>query len=166
MTAPTPHDVLAMPAEFQATFEAQKAAHLQLMNPTLEQRRADLRTLHRMISENADALVEAVNQDYGCRCRFETRFAEIFLALEATLEASKSLKQWMKPRRRHLDVTQYPLAKAWTFPQPVGVVGIVVPWNFPIAMAIQPMIGAFAAGNRVMVKMSENSNQLAQTLSG
>jgi coniferyl-aldehyde dehydrogenase len=84
------------------------------------------------------------------------------MAQDAVLHTIKHLKKWMKPQKRHLDFSQFPTAKAWTFPQPVGVVGIVVPWNFPIAMALQPLICAFAAGNRVMIKMSENSNNLAQ----
>ena len=70
----------------------------------------------------------------------------------------------MRREKRSLDISQYPLASAWVQPQPLGVVGIVVPWNFPIAMAVQPMIGALAAGNRVMVKMSENSAHLARLL--
>ncbi len=148
--------------EFLPVFQQQQAAYLAEMNPSLKQRRADLAALHRMVTENSEALVDAVNKDFGVRSRFETRFAEIFLAQDAILSAMKSLRKWVKPQRRHLDPLQYPLAKAWTFPQPVGVVGIVVPWNFPIAMALQPLIGAFAAGNRVMIKMSENSENLAQ----
>lgn len=156
--------VQPIPEAFQTVFSRQRATYFQAMNPTLAQRRSSLRALHRLISENADALVEAVNKDYGCRSAFETRFAEIFLALDATLDAIKQLKMWLKPQKRHLDITQYPLAKAWTFPQPVGVVGVVVPWNFPIAMAFQPLIGILAAGNCAMVKMSENSNHLALLL--
>lgn len=157
-------DGVLIPEAFRTVFQAQQAAYLREMNPSLEQRQADLYTLCRLIAENADALMDAVNRDFGCRSRFETRFAEIFLAQEAALAAAKSLKKWLKPQKRHLDPMQYPLAKAWTFPQPVGVVGIVVPWNFPIAMAFQPLIGAFAAGNRVMIKMSENANHLASLL--
>ena len=157
-------DDIVIPEEFRTAFAAQRAAYLADMNPSLAQRRADLHALRRLIAENADALMDAVNRDFGCRCRFETRFAEIFLAQEAALATARSLKKWLKPARRHLDPTQYPFAKAWTFPQPVGVVGIVVPWNFPIAMAFQPLIGAFAAGNRAMIKMSENSNHLARLL--
>jgi coniferyl-aldehyde dehydrogenase len=70
----------------------------------------------------------------------------------------------MKPQKRRLDLTQYPLARARVLPQPVGVVGVVVPWNFPISMAFAPLTGIVAAGNRAMVKMSENSNNLARLL--
>ncbi|MGV0975419.1 MAG: coniferyl aldehyde dehydrogenase [Azonexus sp.] len=155
---------LLVPAEFRECYEHQHAAYRKNRNPTHAERVADLRTLHRLLVENQDALVDAVNKDFGCRCAFETKFAEIFMAQDATLDAIKNLKKWMKPQKRHLDPTQFPLARAWTFPQPVGVVGIVVPWNFPIAMAFQPLIGIFAAGNRAMIKMSGNSNHLALLL--
>ncbi|MBF7729271.1 coniferyl aldehyde dehydrogenase [Pseudomonas sp. N040] len=155
---------LSIPEEFQNVFTAQQAAYRKQMNPTLQERQADLRTLHRMIVENSDAIIAAINQDYGCRCTFETKFTEVLMAQDAALDAVKKLKKWIKPQKRHLDPTQFPLAKAWTFPQPVGVIGIVVPWNFPLAMAIQPLICAFAAGNRAMIKMSENSNHLALLL--
>ncbi|MBC9250964.1 coniferyl-aldehyde dehydrogenase [Pseudomonas alcaligenes] len=150
------------PADCQSLFLLQQAAHRNQLNPTLEQRRDDLRTLHRMLVENSEALVEAVNQDYGCRSKFETRMTEMLTCQDGILDAINALKKWMKPRKRHLDMGQFPLAKAWTFPQPVGVVGIVVPWNFPIAMAIAPLTGAFAAGNRSMIRMSLNSSHLAR----
>jgi len=155
---------IAIPAEFHAVFAAQQAAHRRQMNPALEERRADLRALHRMLVEHGEAMVEAVNEDYGCRSRFETRATELLVCQDGLLATIKDLKAWLKPQKRHLDVTQFPLAKAWTFPQPVGVVGIVVPWNFPIAMAFAPLTGIIAAGNRAMVKMSENSNRLAALL--
>ena len=155
---------LSMPEEFQNVYDAQQAAYKKHMNPTLEERQSDLRSLHRMITDNADAIIEAINSDYGCRCTFETKFTEVLMAQDAALDAVKKVKKWIKPQKRHLDPTQFPLAKAWTFPQPVGVIGIVVPWNFPLAMAIQPLICAFAAGNRAMIKMSENSNHLALLL--
>ncbi|MBB4843682.1 coniferyl-aldehyde dehydrogenase [Paucibacter oligotrophus] len=157
-------DVPDMPAEFKSTYERQQRAYRSKRNPSYEERRQDLRQLHRLIAENHDALISAVSQDYGGRASFETKLAELLGAQDAALDAIKHLRGWMKPSKRSVDLTQYPLAKAWTFPQPVGVVGIVVPWNFPIAMAFQPMICAFAAGNRVMVKMSENSGTLARLL--
>lgn len=161
MNAPT-SAVTLIPAEFQQTFDLQQAAYKKDRNPGWQERRDDLRKLHRMMIDHKDELIAAVNADYGCRASFETKLAELLQVQDAALDAIKHLKKWMKPQKRHVPVTEYPLAKAWTFPQPVGVIGIVVPWNFPIAMAFQPLIGAFAAGNRVMIKMSENSNRLAQ----
>ncbi|MBU6207212.1 MAG: aldehyde dehydrogenase family protein, partial [Alphaproteobacteria bacterium] len=153
-----------IPAEFSDCFAAQQAAYATCRNPDYAARKADVRQLLRLIAENADALVAAVNADYGCRCSFETRVTEILQVQEGALDTIKHLRSWTRPQRRALDPTLFPLAKAWTFPQPVGVVGIVVPWNFPIALAFQPLIAAFAAGNRAMVKMSENSEHLAQAL--
>jgi coniferyl-aldehyde dehydrogenase len=151
-----------IPDEFRVTFLAQRAAYKAKRMPTLDERHHDLRQIHRLLVDHKDALIAAVNEDYGCRSTFETKLTELLQCQDAALDACKQVKKWMKPQKRHVDMIQYPLAKAWVFPQPVGVVGIVVPWNFPIAMTFQPMICAFAAGNRVMVKMSENSNALAR----
>ena len=154
----------AIPAAMRATFIAQRAACLAQRQPSLAQRRADLQAIHRLLTENREALIAAVNADYGCRSRFETLMTELLQAQEAVRHAIRRLPRWMKPRRRALDITQYPLARAWTVPQPLGVVGIVVPWNVPIGMTFQPLIAAFAAGNRAMVKLSENSAALARLL--
>lgn len=150
-----------LPEEFRSAYASMRLAYKRNRQPSYEERRASLRSIHRFLVENKESLIAAINSDYGCRSTFETKMTELLQCQEAALDAIKHLKRWMKPNKRPLDPTQYPLAKAWTFPQPVGVVGIVVPWNFPIAMTFQPMISAFAAGNRVMVKMSENSNALA-----
>ncbi len=153
-----------LPANLRDCFAAQQAAFAQNRYPSLAERRADLRALHRLLVENRDALVDAVNRDFGCRSHFETLFAELLQGQEGALDAIRRLPRWMKRQRRHLDMTQYPLASAFVQPQPLGVVGIVAPWNFPIAMVVQPLIGALAAGNRAMVKMSENSARTARLL--
>ena len=173
-TNPTPHAAALVahitplaqhiPQPLRDCFAAQRAAFDKQRCPSLAERRADLRALHRLLLENREALVDAVNRDFGCRSRFETLMTELLQGQEAALDAIKQLPRWMKRQRRSLDITQYPLARAFVQPQPLGVVGIVVPWNFPIVMAFQPMIGALAAGNRVMVKMSEKSAYLARLL--
>lgn len=164
MNAPTPTNLLLDVPEFTKCFAAQKSNYESNRSPSYEQRKSDLQALHRLLVENREALVDAVNMDYGCRARFETLASELLMNQEGILDAIKSLKKWMKPQKRHLDITQYPLAKARVTPQPVGVVGIVVPWNFPISMAFAPLTGVIAAGNCAMVKMSENSNHLAALL--
>ncbi len=155
-------DIFATTQEFQDAFDAQKAYFRTHRNPSLVDRKKDLRTLHKMLVENRDALIDAVNADYGNRSRFETVFTEVLLNQEGILDTIRHLKKWMKPQKRSLDPTQYPLAKAYVTPQPLGVVGIVVPWNFPISMALAPLAGIFAAGNTAMIKMSENSNATAR----
>jgi coniferyl-aldehyde dehydrogenase len=154
----------SVPSEFIDCFERQRGAFLAHPYPDYAERVADLRAMHRLLVENREALVEAVHRDYGNRSSFETLFAECFLNQEGILDAIKHLRKWMKPQKRRLDITQYPLASARVIPQPVGVVGVVVPWNFPISMAFSPLTGIIAAGNRAMVKMSENSNHVARLL--
>ncbi len=162
MNQPLSLNQQTMPVEFQAVFDEQRAHYRAHRNPDYRERVADLKALHRMLVENREALIDAVNRDYGCRSRFETILSELLMNQEGILDAIKHLKKWMKPQKRALDVTQYPLAKARVIPQPLGVVGVVVPWNFPISMALAPLTGIFAAGNTAMIKMSENSNALAK----
>ena len=76
----------------------------------------------------------------------------------------KHLGHWMKPQRRHIDFALYPGARNRLIPQPLGVVGVIVPWNFPLQLALSPLSCVFAAGNRAMIKMSENSGHLARLL--
>ena len=166
MNAPTtPYlDLPQIPAEFQQCFDSQRAAYLEHPEPTLAERRQDLLNLSRMLKENRDALVAAINADYGSRSEFETLFAEFFVVLETIKDSSKNLKKWMKPQRRHIDMLTYPGASNRVIPQPLGVVGIIVPWNFPLNLTFSPLAAIFAAGNRAMVKMSENSRHLALLL--
>jgi len=142
----------------------QRKAYLASPSPDYRQRKSDLLALKRMVSENQEALIAAIGQDYGTRARNETLLAEIIGVLDGVNYAVKHLKRWMEPQHRHVDVTLYPGAKNRLIPQPLGVVGVIVPWNFPLQLALSPLTCIFAAGNRAMVKMSENSNHLAQLL--
>jgi len=148
----------------QSAFQRQRQAYLAEPAPTLEQRRQDLDTLKRLLSENLDAIVEAINRDYGNRSRHETLFAEVIAVTDGINDAIKHLKKWMKPQRRHVDSTLYPGARNRVIPQPLGVVGLIIPWNFPVNLAFSQLTCAFAAGNRAMVKLSENSIELARVL--
>jgi len=144
--------------------QTQRKAYFADPNPDLEQRKTDLLALKRMISENTDAMIDAINKDYGNRSRHETLFAELILTLDGIHFAIKHLKGWMKTQRRAIDFTTYPGAKNRVIPQPVGVVGVIVPWNFPLQLCFVPLTYIFAAGNRAMVKMSENSIHLSRLL--
>ena len=153
-----------MPAEFLSIFQRQKAAYLARPVPSHAQRMADLQALARMLKDNRDAIVQAISQDYGNRSEFETLFAEFFVVLETLKDAQKNLRTWMKPQRRHIDRLMYPGASNRVVPQPVGVVGVIVPWNFPLNLSFCPLAAILAAGNRAMVKMSHNSGHLAALL--
>jgi coniferyl-aldehyde dehydrogenase len=157
-----PHTGIA--EELRAHFDLQRQAYLQDPMPSYQQRKEDLLTLKRMISENSDAIIAAISTDYGNRSRHETQFAEIISVTDGINDILKHLRKWMKVQKRHVDITMFPGGKNRVIPQPLGVVGMIVPWNFPVNLAFLPLAAAFAAGNRAMVKMSENSIALTRLL--
>ena len=154
----------AVSSEFTDCLKRQREAWLANPVPDYSQRVSDLMALSRLLKENQDALVAAVNADYGNRSAFETRLIEIFGVLEEIRFTIKRLKKWMKPQRRKIDFILYPTSSNRVIPQPLGVVGVIVPWNFPIMLSFSPLTAILAAGNCAMLKMSENSGRLAQLL--
>jgi coniferyl-aldehyde dehydrogenase len=148
----------------QQTLDVQRAAYFADPVPTFAQRKADLLKLKAFIRDNRDALLDAVSADYGNRSRHETLFAEVFNVIDSVDHTLKHLKKWMKPQRRGVDMKNFFGASNRVIPQPLGIVGAIVPWNFPINLAFNGLVATFAAGNRSMVKMSENSRHLAKFL--
>jgi len=164
MENPLENNLTAIMDELNSCLQQQRKAYLANPVPDHAQRKADLLALKRMISENSEAFIDAINEDYGNRSRHETLFAELILVLDGINFAIKHMKRWMKTQRRDIDFTTYPMAKNRVIPQPVGVVGVIVPWNFPLQLGFVPLTYIFAAGNRAMVKMSENSRHLSSLL--
>jgi coniferyl-aldehyde dehydrogenase len=148
----------------QGALDAQRQAHARNPLPSYRERAADLRTLRRFAIENREALIEAVNADYGNRSRHETLFGELVPVNDGIKHALRHLRRWMRPQRRAVDFLRFPGARNRLLPQPIGVVGVIVPWNYPINLLFMPLTSIFAAGNRAMVKMSENSRHLAALL--
>ncbi len=144
-------------------FAAQRAACNAQPMPPAAQRIADLKKLRKRLLEYQDELVAAVNQDFSCRSSDETRLAEIMPALAGIDYAVKHVRKWMKPSRRKVG-QQFAPAKARVVYQPVGMVGVIVPWNYPVYLAVGPLTGALAAGNRVMIKMSEFTPATAEVI--
>lgn len=148
----------------QSTLELQRQAYLKNPVPDYESRKQDLLQLKALVSDNVDAIVDAISADYGNRSRHESLFAEIISVTDGINDNIKHLKKWMKVQKRHVDKTMFFGGKNRVIPQPLGVVGIIVPWNFPVNLTFMPLAAAFAAGNRAMVKMSENSITLTRLL--
>jgi coniferyl-aldehyde dehydrogenase len=142
----------------------QQAAYLQDPVPDYQQRKQDLLNLKAMINDHRDAIIEAISVDYGNRSKHETLFAEVISVTDGINDTIKHLKKWMKVQKRHVDKTMYFGAKNRVIPQPLGVVGLIVPWNFPVNLSFSQLSAVFAAGNRAMVKMSENSIALTRLL--
>src|SRR5690554_212781 len=144
----------------------QRAAFLADPMPSLDARLSWLKRLRSILVSEQEALVQTVSQDFGNRSRDETLFAEILPSLQSIDHVCKHLRRWMKPSRRPLGIAFQP-GSAQVFYQPLGVVGVIVPWTYPIFLAIGPLLGALAAGNRVMIKMSESilaTSQLVKEL--
>ncbi len=152
--------------ELTSCLEHQREAYFADPVPDLEQRNKDLLALKSMLAENREAIIAAINKDYGNRSPQETLLAELIIAIDGINFARKHLKKWMRTQKREIEFTLYPGAKNRVIPQPLGVVGVIVPWNFPIQLTFTPLTYIFAAGNRAMVKMSENSRNLTRLLSG
>ena len=125
---------------------------------------ADIKALVRLARDNEAAILAAISADFGNRSEFETKFAEIFFVVNSGHDAAKRLKHWMRPQRRAVDLMTFAGARNRLIPQPLGVVGVIVPWNYPLMLSLGPLVSIFAAGNRAMVKMSENSRRLAELL--
>jgi coniferyl-aldehyde dehydrogenase len=140
--------------ELRATLERQRSAFLKSAPPGLAERRADLAKLGKAIRESAPRLADAISADFGNRSRHETMLAEVFTTLAGIRHAAHHLPRWIKPKRVSVSLELMP-AQARILYQPVGVVGIISPWNYPFQLAMMPLLAALAAGNRVMVKPSE-----------
>ena len=135
---------------FHAMFELSRTAAA----PTLAQRLDRLARLRAVVSENEAGFEHAISADFGHRSTTETTIAETMLVLGEIKHATKQLKNWMAPRRI-ATALQFMPAKNRLLPQPLGVVGIIAPWNYPLQLTLAPAVGALAAGNRVMIKPSE-----------
>ena len=158
----TPLDAIRI--ELEDTLALQRTAYLAHPNPSFAERKADLLKLKAFVVDNRDAILDAISKDYGNRSRHESLFAEIFSIIDGVGHTLKHLKEWMKPQSRHIDIKNFLGASNRVIPQPLGVVGAIIPWNFPIWTSFNGLICTFAAGNRSMVKMSENSRHITALL--
>ena len=140
--------------ELEALFHAQRLAFAADPLPSAAVRRGRLGELADMLRRHADELAAAIDADFGGRPRDETRLLELFPSIEAVRYARARVTGWMRPDRRHVSIWFQP-GRAEVRYQPLGVVGIIVPWNYPLYLAVGPLVAALAAGNRVMLKMSE-----------
>jgi coniferyl-aldehyde dehydrogenase len=142
------------PLDLAGAFERQRAAWLAAPFPAWEERAARLERLKDLLNSHEAAITAAIDEDFEGRPPIETELAEIWPSLEEVKGALRGGRRWMKPCRAPVGRWFLP-ARAQVVPQPLGVVGIIVPWNYPLYLAIGPMAAAIAAGNRVMVKLSE-----------
>ncbi|GIU48421.1 aldehyde dehydrogenase [Shewanella sairae] len=131
--------------------------------PAYDARIEHLKSLKVAILAYQQELVEALNRDYGNRSVDDSMISDIMPCINNINYSLKHLKRWMKPSSRHAGLLLAP-AKVKVHYQPLGVVGIIVPWNFPIMLSVGPLITALAAGNRAMIKLSEFTPETNQVI--
>jgi coniferyl-aldehyde dehydrogenase len=133
---------------------AQRAAFLRDGSPSAAKRRAALLKLKNAILARRKDLEVTINADFGSRSSYETGIMEIMPTIQGINYLRRNLGAWMRPRERHVAM-QFRPGSAKVVLQPLGVVGIISPWNYPASLALMPLATAIAAGNRAMVKPSE-----------
>lgn len=144
-------------------FAAQQAAFRLDPMPSAAARIDHLMRLKDALLRNQGRIVQAIDADFGGRAEGETLLAEILPSVEGIRYAARRVKKWMKPSRRRVGVAFQP-GKARVLYQPLGVVGVITPWNYPVYLAVGPLTSALAAGNRVMIKMSRNTPETGRVL--
>lgn len=149
----------------QAVLDAQRAAFMAELPVSIAIRKDRLKRCVALLVDNSDALCDALSDDFGHRSREQSQITDIVASIRALKHAIAHVDRWARPERRKLD---FPLgllgARAHVEYQPKGVVGVISPWNFPVQLTMGPIGGAFAAGNRVMVKSSEYTPGVAALL--
>ncbi len=147
----TSHDTAS---DLHATLARQRAAFLRDGPPTLEERRRDLKKLKDAILARQDKFVAALDSDFGHRARQESQMLDLGSTIGGINYLHGKLRRFMRPERRQVAAVFKPGSATVEY-QPLGVVGVVAPWNFPVSLSLTPLATALAAGNRVMLKPSE-----------
>ncbi len=153
---PLPHDL-------HATYSRQRAACLAEPYPEWATRRDRLRRLLELLLEQQQRICEAVRADFGQRARAETEVLDLVPSLASLRHALRHGRAWMRPRRARPSIWFRP-ASAQVLPQPLGVVGSIAPWNYPLYLSVAPLASALAAGNRAMLKLSESAPNFGSLL--
>jgi coniferyl-aldehyde dehydrogenase len=154
----------ASPADaLPALLRAQQAAFRSDMSPSRGVRLDRLERLNLLIESHAEEFSAAISSDFGTRSPIEIRITETLFLQSGIRHAIRHLSSWMKSRRVSTALAYRP-GKSMIMRQPLGVVGIISPWNYPLQLALAPLIGALAAGNRAMLKPSELTPSFTQAL--
>jgi len=140
--------------DIRRLFEMQRDAFAAQRYPSLAQRRDRLQRLAALIEVHEQDIIAAIAADFGTRPAQETRLAELFMIAAGIRHARRNLGPWMAQQRVPTPLYLWP-GRSRVLRQPLGVVGVISPWNYPVQLALLPALAALAAGNRVMLKPSE-----------
>jgi coniferyl-aldehyde dehydrogenase len=148
------HVVIPVANSLTEILARQRAVLLRDGAPTLAARKADLNKLKHAVRARLPEFEKTLNSDFQGRSAKETAILEGVALVQGINYLRRNLKGWMRPQKRHVDM-QFMPGRARVVYQPLGVVGIMSPWNFPIGLSLMPLATAIAAGNRAMIKPSE-----------
>ncbi len=140
--------------DLNQTFDQLRKASRANPAPDANQRRARLDALRAMVLDSQEEIIAAISSDFGGRSRAETELLEMVPLINAIQHARKSLRRWMRDEPRHVAMAFQP-ARAWVRYEPLGVIGIISPWNYPLLLSLAPLADVLAAGNCAMLKPSE-----------
>lgn len=145
-------------------FQLQKANSFPIKTPSYSERIDRLNRLEKLIKENSDIIVETIGQDFGTRSKDWGFVADLFSPLTLIRTYKKNLKNWMKTERKPSGILAFTGQRTFQINEPLGVVGIMSPFNAPVSLALDPAIEAIGAGNSVMIKMSEHVSRTASLM--
>jgi coniferyl-aldehyde dehydrogenase len=159
-------DSASISASIRQIVDRQKAAHLAEGAPSVKRRKDWLDRSIALLVDNQKEIVEALAADFGHRSHEQTLLTDVMGSIGPLKHAKAHMEQWMKPEKRKV---QFPLglfgAKARVEYQPLGVIGVISPWNFPVNLTMAPLAGIFAAGNRAVIKPSEFTPATSELMS-
>lgn len=148
----------------EASFLAQRLAFAEDRRPSIDVRRERLGALIGMMLANRERISTAIAQDFGAHPVPASDLIEVLGVVGRAQHVLENLEEWMMPSPRHTDPAMFGTAGAFVEYQPKGVIGNIVPWNFPFDLSVGPMVDMLAAGNRVIVKPSEFTPRCADLL--
>jgi len=143
-----------MKTDITLQFEGLRSASRASASSSARERRAWLELLRRLVIDHRGAIADTISQDFRGRSPAETELLEIVPLTRAITHAQTCLEDWMREEKRPVDWPFQP-ARAVIRYEPLGVIGIIAPWNYPLLLALGPLVDALAAGNRAMIKPSE-----------
>jgi len=148
-----------------AAFAAQKRAFLANPFPSYEERLAHIGALATMLMSNRERVSKALSEDFGSHPAAASDLIEVLGPASRAQFAMSRLRDWMSVEERDIDPALFGTASASVRQQPKGVIGNIVPWNFPFDLSVGPLIEMLAAGNRVIIKPSDYTPACAALLS-
>lgn len=151
-------------ARLEETFALQRAAYLKAPCPTLAERLDLLQRIPGMMMSNARRIAEAMNSDYGYHPELTTYMFDVVNVVGRAQYVAKVLPTWMARDYRELEPHLYGSSKSYIDYQPKGVIGNMPAWNFPVDLSVGPLCEMLAAGNRVIIKPSEQTPAVGQLL--